>query len=304
MDDVKLCSGPCGKTKPLADFYKKGNGFRSECKECGKAAARAWAKENPEKNRIRTAKWAKEHPKEISDRNKKRYRENPEATRARSLKHYYENIEQIRAKNKKYREDNPDKIKLGKRDWYIKNAENIKEGLREKYAENPEKFKQVVKLRRESNPKREKEDQKRRYEKNKNNPEYRIPRLLRKRLNTALNGKSKKASAVQDLGCSIEEFVKRIESLFTPSPTTGEFMSWANHRIDGWHLDHIIPLSYFDLEDETQVKIACHYMNIQPLWAEDNMRKGDKVPENVDDVITNITRAMEENKPMSGRGQK
>ena len=51
-------------------------------------------------------------------------------------------------------------------------------------------------------------------------------------------------------------------------------MSWENHG--EWHLDHVIPLSYFDLNDELQRLAAWHYINFQPLWAADNLKKGGK----------------------------
>jgi hypothetical protein len=51
-------------------------------------------------------------------------------------------------------------------------------------------------------------------------------------------------------------------------------MSWENYG--KWHIDHIKPLSLFDLEDPEQLKQACHYTNLQPLWAEENIRKGNR----------------------------
>jgi hypothetical protein len=94
---------------------------------------------------------------------------------------------------------------------------------------------------------------------------------LRNRLNKAINGNYKTGSAVKDLGCSIEDFKLYMESQFQPG------MSWDNHTVNGWHIDHIIPLSKFDLTDHEKLKKACHYSNLRPLWAKDNLSKSDKV---------------------------
>lgn len=64
--------------------------------------------------------------------------------------------------------------------------------------------------------------------------------------------------------------MSHLESLFKPG------MSWENHG--EWHIDHILPLASFDLTDEQQAAKACHYTNLQPLWASENMSKGARVP--------------------------
>ena len=95
-----------------------------------------------------------------------------------------------------------------------------------------------------------------------------IGRNLRSRLNKAIKGNYKTGSAVRDLGCSIKELKKYLESKWQQG------MSWDNYG--EWHIDHIKPLNSFDLEDEEQLKEACHYTNLQPLWAKDNLKKGSK----------------------------
>jgi len=102
-------------------------------------------------------------------------------------------------------------------------------------------------------------------------PAYKIVLILRSRLRTAIRGKYKRGSAVKLLGCSIEELLTHLKNQFTLG------MSWKNHGLFGWHIDHILPLSSFDLEDPEQLAIACHYTNLQPLWASDNLSKHDKV---------------------------
>lgn len=86
-----------------------------------------------------------------------------------------------------------------------------------------------------------------------------------------INTSNKAGSAVRDLGYSIQDFKKYIESKFQSG------MTWDNHGFYGWHIDHIKPLSNFDLTNREQFLIACHYTNLQPLWACDNLRKGNKV---------------------------
>lgn len=70
------------------------------------------------------------------------------------------------------------------------------------------------------------------------------------------------------LGCSATDFKRHIESQFK----TG--MSWENYGKE-WHIDHIRPCVAFDLNKvEEQIKMN-NYTNLQPLWAIENMMKGD-----------------------------
>lgn len=104
-----------------------------------------------------------------------------------------------------------------------------------------------------------------------------LKKNLRSRLYDYVVEKNKcNISAVRHLGCSIEALKQHIESQFT------EGMSWDNYG--EWHIDHIKPLSKFDLSNKEQFKAACHYTNLQPLWAKDNLSKGAKIEEQYNNI--------------------
>lgn len=103
----------------------------------------------------------------------------------------------------------------------------------------------------------------------KNNTSYRLKGNLRGRLNTALKKQKKVGSHILDLGCSIEELKFRFE-FFWPQ------FKWEEHgKI--WTIDHIIPLSIFDLTNIEQLKIAVNFINLQPLLPSENSSKGNKL---------------------------
>jgi hypothetical protein len=101
---------------------------------------------------------------------------------------------------------------------------------------------------------------------------YRLSLRLRTSMSRAMVKNKSGAKVVELLGCSIQEFRKYIESKFQPG------MTWDNYGANGWHLDHIWPISKFDLTDLEQRKKAVHFSNMQPLWAIDNQKKGNKLP--------------------------
>lgn len=104
---------------------------------------------------------------------------------------------------------------------------------------------------------------------------YRLIGNLRKRLNHALNKNQKTGSAINELGCSIEELKVHLESQFEP------WMNWSNYgRYNStkktWNIDHVKPLIMFDLTKPDQLSLASHYTNLQPMLAKDNFSKGAK----------------------------
>ena len=104
---------------------------------------------------------------------------------------------------------------------------------------------------------------------------YNISNALRRSIIGALKRQQirKHRKTEELLGTDRETARKHIESLFQPG------MNWKNHGLGHgkWHIDHIIPCASFDLKCPVQQLACCHYKNLQPLWAIDNIKKGAKL---------------------------
>lgn len=99
---------------------------------------------------------------------------------------------------------------------------------------------------------------------------FALKERLRCRVNICFkkNGWSKHTKTMLMLGAEWEIVKAHIESLFQ------EGMKWDNRG--EWHIDHIIPLSSAKTPEEAEK--LCHYSNLQPLWALDNLIKSDSMP--------------------------
>jgi hypothetical protein len=220
--------------------------------------------------------------------------------RLKSYKKAYHqaNKDKIKSQNKAYRENNKDKIRVEKKVYYDENKDGLKVIKKNYYNLNKEKIKikqkvwrnlnkdkkkTLDKTWRESNKDKRKSQNKAWHESNKDKVniyyknrrktdiQFKLQSNLRSRLHSALKDNRKVGSAVKDLGCTIEQLKQYLESKFQPE------MTWDNWALDGWHIDHIKPLASFDLTDRQQLLEACHYTNLQPLWAKDNLSKSDNI---------------------------
>lgn len=185
---------------------------------------------------------------------KKYFREFYERNMAREKERTRQYISSHRDEVKEYRKKNSVRDKIYKKKY------------REEHAEEIKKYTEIVATRRKTSGYYAV------YVKNKSatDLQFRLKRTLRSRLRSAIKSNLKSGSCVRDLGCSVEELKDHIESQFQPG------MTWENWSYRGWHIDHIKPLASFDLSNREQFIKACHYTNLQPLWAKDNIIKSDK----------------------------
>lgn len=144
------------------------------------------------------------------------------------------------------------------------------------YKKNPNYFENYRKLKENhyKNWRKENKEYLKNYRKEKLRTDinYRISCHIRGSVNSVIRKYKRKKcdSTMKLLGCSIKELKSHLESKFKNG------MNWDNKGFYGWHIDHIKPCSSFDLTKESEQRKCFHYTNLQPLWAKDNLVKGNR----------------------------
>ena len=145
--------------------------------------------------------------------------------------------DEVRNYQLKYNKDNREIIKKRRHDFRKRNRKKINEYERNRRRNNPR-----VRLR------------------------YNISSMMANRLRRRISNKGDKP-IFSFLPYTLNDLMEHLESRFKPE------MSWSNYG--KWHIDHIIPDSLFNytsINDE-EFQRCWSLNNLQPLWAEENIRK-------------------------------
>lgn len=263
----KSCS-KCGLSKPANSehfgTYKDRGKIRQHtfCRECWNARTRAYRAAHPEKAKEWDRQNTIKNKAPSSDYQKRRYARTDKAKAREDLK--------------AWKADNPDKVRKHWERTYAKHKQKhfarSAKWAREKRKSDPAFCAKRNEWTREW-CRKNKYHTKRSAKRRKTDVRIRIMDSIRRRVHWALKGQAKSGSVSAMIGASVEDVRKYIEHLFKPGMTWKNWgRGWNGSR--QWHLDHIKPLASFDLTDPSQFALACHYTNLQPLWAEDNLRKG------------------------------
>ena len=217
------------------------------------------------------AEYYQANKEKIAERRKKHYQDNKE----KAADYYQANKKKISEYAKKYNQANKEKV--------AKRTKKYQEANREKYAE----YNQANKDKRTERAKKYYQDNKEKvaeyYQDNKEkvaeyqrerrntNPLFKMKCSLRTRTSVAFKrkGYKKNSKTEQILGISYEKVKQHIGRQFKKG------MTWSNYG--EWHIDHIIPLA--SAKTQTDLLNLCHYRNLQPLWAAENISKGAKMPQ-------------------------
>lgn len=155
---------------------------------------------------------------------------------------------------RKYKETNKEKIALYNKKYKLEKKEQISEYNKKYNKENREKIQQ--------------RQTKTHKERRKTDLNFRLTINMRNRFKKFFNGKFGKMN--DTTGCSMENFKRWMEYSFKDGMTFENYGSI-------WHIDHVIPCSLFDFSDDSQKKICFNWKNMRPLFATENISRGNKV---------------------------
>lgn len=103
------------------------------------------------------------------------------------------------------------------------------------------------------------------------NPTEKFKRYVRTRIYNCLRNKNKTKHSIEYLGCSSNDYLSWMMNY-------NEEYNLENYG-KKWHVDHIIPLSKFNLNNEQEQLIAFNWRNTMPLSAVENLSKNNKIIE-------------------------
>jgi hypothetical protein len=165
-------------------------------------------------------------------------------------------------------------IYITKKEIYNMNSRNYYKNHSKEIIESKKLYRKInkIKIREKAKLKYQKNKEKiLLYEINKRKTDinYRLAGNMRKRLRIVLKSNPKLSTTMKLIGCSAEQLKKHLESKFKQG------MSWSNYG--KWHIDHILPCASFDLSKPEEQRKCFHYTNLQPLWAKENLSKGNRI---------------------------
>jgi len=159
---------------------------------------------------------------------------------------------EVKSKRKERCEVNKEDIKEYQRVYRRENKEYIKGQMSEWYKNNPEYGK---------NPKLKQKRKERHKNKYTNDEQYKLAVLVRGAIYKTLkeNDIKKLDKSIKYIDVPLKDYNHYLESKFLPP------FEWSNLG-KTWEIDHIKPLSKFNLTDPEQQKLAFHYTNTQPIF--------------------------------------
>lgn len=260
----KVCTN-CKEKKDESAFGKDKyayDGMTHQCKTCRSKSSRAWDKRNREHIKKRQKEWRHKNKDKVHEYNQRQYWKDPEKRRQEKKEWVKNNPEKARERNQRYYEKNKEYKAQKHKEWREKNKEYRKIYNRLYYEENGEHIRKTVSEYQKNNRKKIND---RLREKRENDPVFKSRHMMRSMLYRLL-GDNKQEFSSNILGYTAKQLKERIEFQFKPG------MTWNNHG--RWHVDHRLSMAYLQKKGENRPHIVNALSNLEPVWAEENLKKG------------------------------
>jgi len=255
----------CGVEKEQDQFTKdsrKPGGYSKVCYACTRKRQIEWG--NKDKDRIfqQRKAYRESRGEELKQKKREAYAKLDKKVQAEKRHKYYEeHREEFLKMCKEYRQEHAEWKKAYDKKYAKDNFDRISEYKKQHKLLNWDRYNENFRIRGAT---RRKED-----------IQYRLALNSRSRIRTALRYNKKAEHSLELVGCTLGELKAHLESQFA------EGMSWDNWGKPEvgkvrWNIDHIVPVTWFDLSDPEQQKKCFHYTNLQPMWWWDNLSKGNR----------------------------
>lgn len=246
MSETKVCT-KCKRELPLTEeyFYKNNrhkNGFDSSCKECVKAMHKLYNGKHASERKQYHKKYYEDNKEKILNNQRQYYEDHKQKYNEWSKKHYQSHKEQIAEKHKQYYQLHKKEIAEKSAEWKKSHKQKIYESTYKNHRARM-KTDPIFKLKKQARS------------------------MIWNSFNRTCHTKPSRSEFI--LGCSANDFSDYLLKTF--------FNIYAEEwdGIEPVHIDHIIPLSTAETEDD--VMKLCHYTNLQLLKAADNLAKSNKL---------------------------
>jgi hypothetical protein len=165
---------------------------------------------------------------------------------------------------KQYYIDNLEERKEYNRQWYIDKSEKVKECHKRYYINNLKQFKEKHRQWRKNNPGYQKQRLL--------NPTYKLSKNISNLIYLSLKGNKNGWHWEIIVNYTLKDLIAHLENQFR------EGMTWDNYGKYGWHIDHRRPISSFNFTsyNDPEFKECWALKNLQPLWAKENLSKGNR----------------------------
>ena len=254
--ETKVCI-KCGETKPITEYYKHGKGLRNDCRACCAIRSREGYANNIEQRKETNLKYRMLHREELAAKQREYNRENAEYIAVKSLQYRLEHKEEIAVRDKKYKDANKDKISASGKIYYSLNTEKILADVKEYSKNNAEKVAASKKAYQEK---------------------HRVSIAANKHVYYITNfedfaAKSKAWRLANPDKCRQYHHDRRARKLasighYTEDDVDLQFTQQVGLCVycdspleDGYHVDHIFPLSRYLFDGPENIQILCGSCN-------------------------------------------